>query len=691
MEWKNDLLSALDYLDPDSLTYEEWIEVGMALKAEGLESEFDPWSRKGNKYKPGEPDRKIASFKNDGVTGKTILKLAQDRGWMNPAKGMRPAADQNTKKEEPEADHAKKDIEILRLRKILTAHNTKDARIIEPGEDWNAERDLITYLEALYEPGEIVCMTIESDHDGTKWRPKGTGKSYRADQLIGALQRFSVSEWLKYNDQSGAWIRINPMDGQGCADANVTDFRYVLIESDDIPVLEQLSMIYELQLPAVAVVHSGGKSVHAVVRIDAKSREQYTQRVQFMFDICKRYGFPVDTSNKNPGRLSRMPGVRRGEGKQYLIDTFTGCSTFQEWEMMIKKGLHGIEPLGMALAKPIPLKPALIKGVLRVGHKMMIASSSKAGKTFLLMYLALAIARGSDWLGFPCMKGKVLYLNMEIDTASAEHRFQELCRVMQLDQIPANIDLMNMRGESAPLNELADRIIEVVRNLKEDYACIILDPLYKILTGDENSNSDMARMAKSADQITEETGAALIYVHHFSKGRQSDKRAIDRASGAGTFGRDADAFMTLTAYDPLTTYGDSVLECEFITREFRTPENMMVRFDYPLFEVVSRSEYPDASMEKKGQTGKEREDMLAKVREAYHRCDEVTADSGQKGVHKKALMDQIRKMFPDLVPEGLTPGQLRSKEKALIENNSELKNVGKDGKNVVVQITSSAL
>lgn len=688
MAWTDrqaDLQSALNYIDPDALNYNEWCQVGMALKAEGLETLYDPWSSRGAKYKKGEPDRKIQSFKSNGITGNYIFRLAQERGWRNPGKGKPPVAEPCVQTQVTQRE----DTGIKRLRKILRAHNTKEARISEPVEDW--ENDLTVYIKTLFKEDEIITLTIDSDFTGEKWRPAGYGKSYKVADLLYMVDRFSVPEALNYNPEAGVWIRVNPMNGIGCSNENVQDFRYTLIESDDLPILDQLALVYELQLPAAAIVHSGGKSIHAVVKIGAQDARQYEERVRFLYDVCKRYGFTVDTANKNPSRLTRLPGVKRGNGKQYLIETDTGCSSFEEWANMIRKGMYGIETLHNALARQIPLQPALIQGVLRVGHKMMIASSSKAGKTYLLMSLAIAISQGGEWLGFRCMKGKVLYLNMEIDTASAEHRFQELCRAMEIDKVPEDIDLMNLRGESAPLDQLASRIIDVVRGLNENYLCIIVDPLYKVLTGDENSNTDMANMAKSADLITEETGASLIYVHHFSKGKQYDKRAIDRASGAGAFGRDADAFMTLTSYDEETTYGDTVLECEFITREFRAPSDMMVRFEYPLFEVVSRSDYPDAQMEKKGQTIGERNEMYAKVREAYSKCEEVTADSGQKGVHKKALMDQIQKLYPDLVPGGLTPGQIRAKEKLLIERNSELVNVGKDGKNAVFRMTSSAL
>ena len=75
------------------------------------------------------------------------------------------------------------------------------------------------------------------------------------------------------------------------------------------------------------------------------------------------------------------------------------------------------------IKNPIPLMPELIGGVLRIGQKMIVTAGSKTGKSFLVMELAMAIATGRDWLGFPCIKGKVLYVNFEIQDASCGDRF----------------------------------------------------------------------------------------------------------------------------------------------------------------------------------------------------------------------------------------------------------------------------
>ena len=48
-----DLTAALEYIDPASLDYQDWINVGMALKSEGYSvSVWDSWSRNDSRYHP---------------------------------------------------------------------------------------------------------------------------------------------------------------------------------------------------------------------------------------------------------------------------------------------------------------------------------------------------------------------------------------------------------------------------------------------------------------------------------------------------------------------------------------------------------------------------------------------------------------------------------------------------------------
>ena len=137
-----------------------------------------------------------------------------------------------------------------------------------------------------------------------------------------------------------------------------------------------------------------------------------------------------------------------------------------------------------------------------------------------------------------------MYVNLELDRASCLHRFRDLYNALgwkpeHLD----NIDIWNLRGKSVPMDKLAPKLIR--RAAKKDYVAIIIDPIYKVITGDENSADQMANFCNQFDKICSELECAVIYCHHHSKGSQGGKKSMDRASGSGVFARDPDALLDL--------------------------------------------------------------------------------------------------------------------------------------------------
>lgn len=140
--------------------------------------------------------------------------------------------------------------------------------------------------------------------------------------------------------------------------------------------------------------------------------------------------------------------------------------------------------------------------------------------------------------------GKILYVNLELDRASCLHRFKDVYEALHLEPNNLrNIDIWNLRGKSAPMDKLAPKLIR--RASKKGYIAIIIDPIYKVLTGDENSADQMAIFCNQFDKVCTELGCAVIYCHHHSKGAQGSKKSMDRASGSGVFARDPDALLDL--------------------------------------------------------------------------------------------------------------------------------------------------
>lgn len=499
----NNILSALNHISCADLTHDEWIRVGMALKAEGFDiSIWDEWSsHDAARYHPGECQRRWNSFHGSGspVTGATIVKMAQDRGW-SPFTGADGIMDWND---------------------VIEYDGDSQP---DPVPVRKPTEDLILYLETLFEPEDHVGYVTNDawKNEEGKWVPAKGVYDRTAGELIASLHRYpddigaTVGDW---KPEAGAWIRFNALDGEGVRNENVTGFRFALVESDSMPIDEQIAIYRRQELPIAALVSSAGKSVHAIVRVDAQDAQEYRRRVTFLYDFLAARGLKVDTQNRNPSRLSRMPGVTRNGQLQKLLGVNIGRKSWVDWMDFVEGAtdeLPALSTLADYAADPPALPEELISGVLRRGHKMLISGSSKAGKSFLLMELCIALAEGRPWLGFPCKKGRVLYVNLEIDPASCVNRFVKIYDALGYarDHID-DIIIWNLRGHAVPLDKLVPKLIRRVRDQRLD--AIIIDPIYKVITGDENSASDMAAFCNQFDRICNETGCSTIYCHHHSK------------------------------------------------------------------------------------------------------------------------------------------------------------------------------
>ena len=608
----NHLLSALERLNCAELTHDEWVRVGMALKAEGYDvSVWDAWSsRDSARYHAGECQRRWNSFRGSSVpvTGATIIKLAQDHGW-RPFAGEDGCMDWN---------------DVIEYDGSASEPDPEPVR--KPTED------LILYLRTLFDPDDHVGYVTNDAWQGDdgRWVPSKGVYDRTAQELIDSLRKYpddlgaTVGDW---KPEAGAWIRFNALDGEGVRNENVVTFKYALVESDAMPVADQISMYRRLELPIAALVSSGHKSVHAIVHVDANDMQEYRKRVTYLYDFLASHGVKVDTQNRNPSRLSRMPGVTRNGQVQKLLGVNIGRKSWVDWLDFVEGAtdeLPGLVSLSEYAMNPPVLPEELIQGVLRRGHKMLISGSSKAGKSFLLMELSIAIAEGKPWLGFPCRKGRVLYVNLEIDPASCVNRFIRIYQALgyRQDHI-GDIIIWNLRGHAVPLDQLVPKLIRRVRDQKLD--AIIIDPIYKVITGDENSASDMAAFCNQFDRICNETGCSTIYCHHHSKGAQGAKRAMDRASGSGVFARDPDAQLDMIELElsddvrnTVAEQGATAWRLESSLREFENIRPINFWFEYP----IHRLEQNDTLNEMPTQGSPE----AGRMKSRFHKSAECAAD-----------------------------------------------------------------
>lgn len=600
----NEARELLRHIPCGSLNYQEWMNVGAALHKEGLPCAlWDEWSGSDpTRYHPGECERKWRTFGNytgREVTMGTVYSMAESFGW-TPASGMK------TYGWDDVITYAGEPLDTSGWQR----EDTKPLPPIPVGH--SAIKDVTDYISALFEPEEKVCYvtTAYQDDDG-KWKPYGGVFSRTAKSLLDSAKKHPddiTDTFGSYNEAAGVWVCFNPIDGENRSNKNVTSYRYALVESDTQDIETQYQIIQDLRLPVKMLVHSGGKSLHAIVNIGAVDYKQYQERVDFLYTVCRKHGLIVDTQDKNPSRLSRLPGFKRGEKLQYIVDRNIGLSDWVEWSHYIEDEM--VEPLQVQNLKEIwnnmpPVKPELIEGILRQGHKMLLVSSSKAGKTFALVELAIAIAEGRRWIGFRCKQGRVLYLNMELDEASFDDRMKRVYEKMEItNPHQENIDIVHLRGKVEVLDKL---IPQITRTMKAgNYSAVILDPTYKLGIGDENAAESVIKFTNAIDRIAN-AGASVIYAHHHSKGAQGAKSSMDRASGSGVFARDADALLDMIELRipkesedlARAEYGEkcTAWRMEATLREFPRIEPVNLFFDYPLHEIDAAGILDDANLE----------------------------------------------------------------------------------------------
>lgn len=674
----------LDHINPSTCSYTEWVQVGQALHYEGCDvSYWVNWSKRDPlRYHEGECVKKWQTFGQGmgSVTGKTLVHMAKANGyWVDKCDLPFHLGDGHahhdvvTTSEAYVSELIKSDVPID-MKTYKESISLPDAAEYE-GKHYGhtaaeytpqvGKLELMSMLNVLFEPHEYVgyCVNTMTAADGRK-SPVNSNCSRTAGELIEALGAAeTVEDALGTIDtEAGAWFHINPCNGKGVKAENVTDYRYALVESDSMSLGDQERMLRALKLPIKMLIYSGNKSLHAIVHIGAKSAEEYRERVEFLYNLLDDYGFTVDKQNKNPNRMARLVGVMRGSQTQNIVAYEMGKDNWGEWHgetYLLSADLPLLDCTEDTRKQDIPNKPELIKGILRKGHKMNLTGPSKAGKTFLLLQLAIAISRGKKWLDFECVKNRVLYINFELDRPSCLNRIKKIEEHLgYTEDGERNLYVWNLRGHSKPLHELVGPLITLCKSLSID--AIVIDPIYKILMGDENNATQMGDFCNQLDYLATELNCSVIYCHHHSKGPQHLKKVIDRGSGSGVFSRDPDAIIDLLEVE-LSHMDEATLKkegyeegmtgwhVEGVLREFKGFAPKYMTFSYPIHVMDTSGFLKGAFLgqtdeEESEQKGKGRTDGRTQLKLRNIKCvtDEVQRlqeETGKVGVSLKVVAE----------------------------------------------------
>jgi hypothetical protein len=127
----------------------------------------------------------------------------------------------------------------------------------------------------------------------------------------------------------GVWFLPQPVDGEyhpnprldgklsRRSEESVTAWRYVVLESDEADPEDWLRCLVQMPLAIACICTSGGRSIHALVRIDAESKSGWDGLVGKMKPALVTLG--ADPGALSAVRLTRLPQAKRGERVQELL------------------------------------------------------------------------------------------------------------------------------------------------------------------------------------------------------------------------------------------------------------------------------------------------------------------------------------------------------------------------------------
>jgi RecA-family ATPase len=478
------------------------------------------------------------------------------------------------------------------------------------------DQSAISFLETVFRQGEFVGISeaIEiKDPKGVSISPNGGWVRAKESWIADIKQRGLASVFKSTN---GLYVRINPMqNGNGKADKDITSYRHVLIESDEGTKEQQLGALHAIGLPISVITDSGNRSLHALAVVDAPDEATYRERFEILRQYCEQsLGLKVDPKNKNPSRYSRLPGAprarRNNETNELVLDpdghpiidqqTLLECNRlgkpWDEWVRTLPKENGDEEARKDRLrdkykdfkSKTLTeanaqLPDVLIAQILYLTRRMLICGASKSRKTWLCLQIAFCLSKGIPLFGrFDCKKVPILFANLELLEATIKQRWKDQAKQLGYkDDIDENIRLISASEHLDKIeNDFAEYL--AVQATDDGVLSAFVDPMWRLL-GDreENSNTAIGQVLKPFARFSREANASAIGVHHFAKGSASLKEAIDRASGAGAWARDAATLFVFTKHREPDAY-----VVDIVSNDFPPIDPFVVRFVHPIFALA---------------------------------------------------------------------------------------------------------
>lgn len=283
----------------------------------------------------------------------------------------------------------------------------------------------------------------------------------------------------------------------------------------------------------------------------------------------------------------------------------------------------------------------IVQGFIPQGLHI-LAGSAKIGKSWLVLWMCLQVAKGEKVWKFETTQGTVLYLCLEDSLARIQNRLFDITE----DAHPA-------LHFSTMANTLGDGLETQIENFvkeRTDTSLIVIDTLQCIrhISKDTNSYANDYREIRLLKAIADKYKIAILLVHHFRKTNDADP--VNMISGTTGISGGVDSAFTL-AKDKRSG-NDAVLQCVGRDIEYRDLE---IRFNKKthIWELVSDSVT---------QPGKFMDNTISLL------CEFMKTE--------KEFIGSSTELLEKLKPLGVTNLIPNTLSKKLVQNKSELEDMG---------------
>lgn len=191
-----------------------------------------------------------------------------------------------------------------------------------PAEHEQCAETAAAFLTALYASDERVLVFTRQYSQGDFLFEPGRG-SFR---LAAVPNVQAAPSPLPSGAQEGVWWLVQPVTGAWLMNPNnrdrdgnvrlgrrhascVTRWPYLVLESDEAPTDLWLRALVQMPIPIVAAYTSGGRSIHALIRVNAQSKAAWDALRDDLVPIVCPLG--ADAGALSAVRLSRLPGCLR--------------------------------------------------------------------------------------------------------------------------------------------------------------------------------------------------------------------------------------------------------------------------------------------------------------------------------------------------------------------------------------------